>query len=56
MEMKEFFQGSFKLCFSLKKILYIGRQTIDIGIVNIDINTTQDVYTYENKHGYEKNK
>ena len=26
-------------------------------IVNIDINTTtQDVYTYEYKHGYEKNK
>ena len=27
--MKEFFQGSFKLRFSLKKILYTGRQTIE---------------------------
>ena len=36
-----------------------GKSLIDIGIVNIDINTTtQDVYTYtyEYKHGYEKNK
>ena len=33
-----------------------GKPLVDIGTVNIDINTTQDVYTYEYKHGYEKNK
>jgi len=34
-----------------------GIPLIDIGIVNTDTNTTtQDVYTYEYKHGYEKNK
>ena len=33
----------------------LGRKPL-IDIVNIDVNTTQDVYTYEYKHGYEKNK
>jgi len=34
-----------------------GKPLIDIGIVNIDINTaTRDVYKYEYKYGYEKNK
>ena len=34
-----------------------SKPLVDTEIANIDINTiTQDVYTYEYKHGYEKNK